>query len=190
MDGRNFFESRGISFGRRSASTVPRLGVFISHSRRDKDKARDVARALEASRVDYYFDENDEELQLADEQGDHLKVVHCIEYGLKACSHLLGIITENTKDSWWVPYEIGSATGRSQDCAHLIDKEVAELPSYIKAATVIANKEALREWLPSERTKTSIASSVVIELNKRLAVACDYPAFIPADRVVGDLTFY
>lgn len=190
MDGRNLFESRWISFGSKSASAGPRFGVFISHSRGDKNKARDVARALEASKVDYYFDENDEELQLADEQGDHLKVVQCIENGLRACSHLLGIITENTKDSWWVPYEIGSATGRSQDCAHLIDKDFSELPSYIKAAKVLANKEALREWLPSERAKAASTSSLLIELSKRLAVACDYPAFIPADRAVSELKFY
>jgi hypothetical protein len=190
MEGRNLFESRRIIFGSKFASAGPRLGVFISHSRRDKAKARDVARALKASKIDHYFDENDEELQLADEQGDHLKVVQCIENGLKACSHLLGIITENTKDSWWVPYEIGSATGRSRDCAHLIDKEVSELPSYIKAAKVLANKEALREWLPSERTKTARVSSLLIELNRKLAVASDYPAFIPAHRAVNELKFY
>src|SRR5207302_2068827 len=115
------------------ADADPRPGVFISHSRLDKEKARAVARALKASKVDYYFDQNDKELQLADEQNDDVKVVRCIENGIEVCSHLLGIITENTKNSWWVPYEIGRATGRERKCAHLIDKEVEKLPSYIKA---------------------------------------------------------
>lgn len=114
-------------------------------------------------------------LQLADEEGDHLMVVQCIEKGLAACTHLLGIITENTRESWWVPYEIGSATGRARDCAHLIDKEVSKLPSYVKAARILTNREMMRDWLPSETTKTARASSLIVELSKRLAVACDYP---------------
>ena len=97
MDGRNLFESFATeTFGGKLARGGPRTGVFISHSRLDKDKARAIARTLKASKVDYYFDENDEELQLADEQNDHLKVVRCIENGIEVCSHLLGIITENT----------------------------------------------------------------------------------------------
>jgi hypothetical protein len=191
MDGRNLFKSRWMeSFGSKSASAGPHLGVFISHSRLDKEKAREVADALEASQVDYYFDENDAELQLADEHGDHLKVVQCIENGLSVCSHLLGIITENTKDSWWVPYEIGSATGRAQACAHLIDEEVTKLPSYIQAARILANRDEMREWLPSETKKTASASHLIVELSKALAVACDYPSFIPTNRRVSDLTFY
>lgn len=75
MDGQNLFESRAMKLlGAEFASSDPRPGVFISHSRLDKQKARAVARALEASKVDYYFDENDKELQLADEHNDHLKV--------------------------------------------------------------------------------------------------------------------
>ncbi len=178
------------SFGSKSASAGPHLGVFISHRRLDKDKAQEVARALEASQVDYYFDENDVELQLADEQGDHLKVVQCIENGLAVCSHLLGMITENTKDSWWVPYEIGSATGRGQDCAHLVDREVAQLPSCIKAARILANREELREWLPSETAKTASASGSITERLIRLMAACDYLSFIPTNRQISDLTFY
>jgi hypothetical protein len=191
MDGRNLFKNRWMeSFGSKSASAGPQLGVFISHSRLDKEKAREVAHALQASKVDYYFDENDADLQLADEQGDHLKVVQCIENGLKACSHLLGIITENTKNSWWVRFEIGSATGRAQDCAHLIDEKVMKLPSYIKAGKILADREEMRKWLPSETVKTARASSIIIELSKILAVAGDYPSFLPSKRTINDLAFY
>ena len=175
------------SLGAKFAGGDPQPGVFISHSRLDKKKARAIARALKESKVDYYFDEDDEELQVADEQNNHLKVVGCIENGIEMCSHLLGIITENTKDSWWVPYEIGSANGRERKCAHLIDEEVNKLPSYIKAAPLITNREELRKWLPSEVTKTS---GSIIELARRLAQLLDYPDFIPADRSVNDLTFY
>lgn len=187
MDGRNLFESRGIkTIDAKFAGPYPRADVFISHSRLDKQKARAVAKTLEASEVDYYFDENDEQLQLADEQNDDLKIVRCIENGIEVCSHLLGIITENTCQSWWVPYEIGSATGRKRGFAHLIDKEVNKLPSYMKAAKILANREELRKWLPSEANETS----GFIELARRIAELLDYPDFVPADRSVNELTFY
>jgi hypothetical protein len=122
MDGRNLFESRGtFAFRMRKSSAGPQSGVLISYSRRDRETAREVADALRASRIDYYLDEDDEELQIADEQEKHTIVVQRIEAGLAACTHLMGIITQNTKDSWWVPYEIGSAKGhdRSSDSAPL-----------------------------------------------------------------------
>ena len=188
MDGGNLFESRATkTLDAKLAAPHPRPGVFISHSRLDKEKERVFDRASEASNIDYYFDENDEELQIADEQNNHLKVVGCIENGIEMCSHLLGIITENTKDSWWVPYEIGSANGRGRECAHVIDKEVNKLPSYIKAAPLITNRADLRNWLPFEVTKTS---GSIVELARRLAQLLDYPDFIPPNRSVNDLTFY
>src|SRR5947209_1982984 len=156
MNGQNLFESSSMKIlSAKLAGTYPRPGVFISHSSLDKDKARAVARALQASNVDYYFDQNDKELQLGDEQNDDLKVVRCIENGIEVCSHLLGIVTENTKDSWWVPYEIGSANGRERVCAHLIDRQVSELPSYIRAARVLTSRAELRDWLAFEVRRKS-----------------------------------
>jgi hypothetical protein len=185
MHGWNLFESRARKSVTKLAATRPRPGVFISHSRLDKEKARALARALQASKVDYYFDENDEELQLADERHDHLKVVQCIENGIQVCSHLLGIITENTKNSWWVRYEIGSANGRGRECAHLIDQEVDTLPSYIKAARIATNREALRKWLPTEHTGNAGAASRILEFSRKLAAEVDYPDFIPNNPFIG-----
>jgi hypothetical protein len=177
-------------FGTKFASSDQHMAVFISHSRLDKEKARSIARALEASNVDYYFDENDEELQLADEQSNHLKVTPCIESRIKVCSYLLGIITENAKESWWMPYEIGSASGRGRDCAHLIDREVNKLPSYIRAARALTNRADLRKWLTSELSGTAGATSTILELSSRLAAEVDYPDLIPTNRSLADLTFY
>jgi TIR domain-containing protein len=188
MNGRNLFESRRrLAFGRRKVRAEPDLGVFISHSHLDKDKAREVAGVLQASKVDYYLDEEDEELQIADEHHNHGAVVQRIEAGLMACTHLLGLITENTKNSWWVPYEIGSATGHARNCAHLIDAEVKQLPSYIQTATIIPDRLALRDWLPKQRGRRSLAT--LLELTQLLAAACDYPEFIPDHRGIDELTF-
>lgn len=186
MNGRNLFESRGkFAFGTGKASTGPQPGVFISHSSLDRDKAREIADALRVSRVDYYFDEEDDELQLADKGQEHVKVVGRIEAGLAACTHLLGLITKNTRESWWVPYEIGGASGRGRQCAHLIDGEVCTLPSYIQAATILAGRQDLRSWLP----KTPRRQSAIFNLTETLLAACEHLTFVPENRSVDDLNF-
>lgn len=137
-----FFEKRSFASERDC--------VFISHSSIDKPAAREAAELILSLGVDIYFDENDDGLQQADKSGDDRKVVECIETGITNSTLLLGIITEKTKESWWVPYEIGSATGRRTPHAHLITKEVQALPSYIRASTIIESLKALKNWLPRQ----------------------------------------
>jgi len=69
----------------------------------------------------------------------------------------------------------------------LIDKEVNEVPSYIKAARVLTNRTDLREWLASEVNRKS---SDFNELVEALTAEVDYPDFVPANRSLDDLTFY
>lgn len=194
MAGRNLFENRVKNAAVTESVTFASGGspaVFISHSRYDKEKARELAHALMKAEVDIYFDEQDTDLQLADERNDHPKVVECIDAGLVACTHLLGIITENTKDSWWVPYEIGGARGRKRICAHLIDKEVKSLPSYIQAEMVLADKSELKTWLPTRFVKSaSNANPFEVLLETISKAIITYPSFVSENRAKSDLTFY
>jgi hypothetical protein len=76
MNGRNLFESRSQRvFGTMLANTGSQPGVFISHSHLDQDKAREVADALRASRVDYHLDEENEELRIPNAPEKHAIVV-------------------------------------------------------------------------------------------------------------------
>jgi TIR domain len=187
--GRNLFESRGV----KTASSKPEIAVFISHSRLDKCEARKVASYLIKCGIDVYFDEKDAALQLADANDDHLNVVRCIEDGLSNCTHLLGIITENTKKSWWVPYEIGGATGRQRACAHLIDGQVKNLPSYVKAATILADRGALTDWLSNIPIKKTARVETIIErLNRTINFSTAESMeldFLPAKRAGSDITY-
>lgn len=190
MAGRNLFESQRIcksedvEGGRSSANNA----VFISYSRPDKEKAQAMANFLAAMEIDYYLDAEDVDLQLAGGLNDHQKVVACIESGLETCTHLLGIITENTKHSWWVPYEIGSATGRGRKHGLLLDKDVDELPSYIKAGKLLVDHDDLQDWLhdllgahDSEQRLRAALGGEKIQLQR--------PGFIPETRSKRDLTF-
>jgi hypothetical protein len=123
-----------------------RIKIFVSHRSADKDIAREISSELNKMGLDIYFDEKDPVLQNADKNGDDDAVIKCIEYGLQNCSHLLGIISENTVDSWWVPYEIGYTKGRGKDSAYLIQGSVSRIPSYMKISRRLASKEDVIAW--------------------------------------------
>jgi hypothetical protein len=130
-------------FNRYGQSKGPSPCVFISHSSIDKPFARQVANALTSMRLDIYFDEHDQCIKNLSGQTQDERVVRCIEAGLDGSSHLLGLISKNTKESWWVPYEIGGAAGRRHGCAHLVSAEVQRLPAYIKAARLLLDQDDL-----------------------------------------------
>lgn len=98
---------------------VPPAGerVFISHRQADKPLAEAVAAVLDAQGVHYWFDRDDEDTRRAAELGmaGDLALVHSIERGIRHCSQMLGLLSAETRGSWWVPYEIGF--GRSQHAA-------------------------------------------------------------------------
>lgn len=167
--------------------------VFISYSRADKAQAFVVAEMIKDLGIDIYIDQNDQALQLADESNDHRKVVECIEDGITHCAVLLGIITENTKNSWWVPYEIGSANGHGRPHAHLITKEVRRLPSYIKASTILPSLDSLDEWLAGNVPDKKNDRHLFLERIERISRGHYKSASVdpvPMNRSISDLSFY
>lgn len=188
MPGRNLFETyQRFTIGTKmGAASISDACVFISHKKEDKDKAREVAEFLLRLSVDIYFDENDKILAAARDLNDAEQMVKCIEDGLNRCTHLLGVITQNTKGSWWVPYEIGGATGRHRECAHLITGEVTELPLYVSVAKILPDVESLENWVPSSGTTSANAQ---LRLLEKLAATLSPPKCIPRSRSLGTISF-
>ncbi|MDF1738625.1 MAG: toll/interleukin-1 receptor domain-containing protein [Verrucomicrobiales bacterium] len=187
---------KGINqFGRieKQAHATEPNAVFISYSRRDKNQALEAANSVKGLGIDIYFDENDYMLQVADEKEEHGKVVSCIEDGLSNSAALLGIVTENTKESWWVPYEIGNASGRQKPHAHLITGEVTHLPSYIKASTILPDMNTLDRWLLNTLEtkldqKELLARLVWMKLRSHQKSAS--ATSIPISRSIDELVFF
>ncbi len=67
----------------------------------------------------------------------------CIERGLWPATRLLGIISKNTKGSWWVPFEFGVARHKQVPISLLLLEDVDELPSYLKLPTVEVIKDSI-----------------------------------------------
>ncbi|MGD1889520.1 MAG: hypothetical protein ACFB15_02790 [Cyclobacteriaceae bacterium] len=104
MKGKNLFY-KDSSYQRKS---LDEPCVFISHRMADLETARAVASYLtDTVAVNIYFSDDEEALQQADREQDHQKIVDYIQRGLDLSTHVLGIISNRTKGSWWVPFELG-----------------------------------------------------------------------------------
>lgn len=184
MPGRNLFEA-GASFAVASSPCV-----FISYRRVDLDEAKGLAAALLAAGINIYFDENDECLNGASEDTDPERVLECIESGLRISSHLLGIVTSDTRGSWWVPYEIGATRFSRKECAFLIDPGVDKLPAYMRVSTILQDRKALRNWLPSLRNTAGVSGAKILQETLDRLELTAFPKFMPSQRDLSDITFY
>jgi hypothetical protein len=112
--------------------------VFISHQKLDREPCAQIAKYLIAVGIDVYFDEFDKELQVATQNNDPLGVVTAIKKGVNQSTHMLCVISPNTLNSKWVPFEVGYGYDKTQ-LATLTLKGIknSELPDYIKIAPII-----------------------------------------------------
>ena len=137
------------------------MKIFISHKREDQVTAGLIAKRLrERHRVDSYLDVFDPHSSKA---GDDL--AEYIRARMEACTELMAVVSEKTKDSWWVPWEIGVATEKDyaistyaagncrvpiylQKWPYL--KSYDELDTYVRVASRVQ-----RETLPDRYSKAA-----------------------------------
>ena len=142
MSGRNIAESASLQM--RSSSSPC---IFISYRSRDASAAGAVASYLMQSLgCDVYYSNNDAHLKDAVFAGNHEAIVTSIDRALKACSHLLTIVSNQTKGSWWVPYDFGASRINDRVIALLLLEEVTELPSFMKIAKILRDSDDLDKW--------------------------------------------
>lgn len=125
-----------------------RLCVFISHKKEDQHIAIELGEFLtKTMNVDIYLDIYDPELQEAVSVENDAKIVKSIVDGLKLSDILLCIISDKTKLSWWVPYEIGMADNLGVKIASIRTKEVDDFPSFLKIKKTLNNISELVEFV-------------------------------------------
>jgi hypothetical protein len=101
--------------------------IFISHQRLDSLLAGKVVYRLNFRHsIDFYLDVIDPfESQSGDELADHLREQ------LGKCTQLMAVVSENTKASWWVPWEIGVASEKEYPIATYAGDNT-QLPGYLE----------------------------------------------------------
>ena len=108
--------------------------VFISHRSTDKKEAAAIAGYIKDCGLDVYIDVDDKGLQLATAKDDAQGIVDFIHKGLLQSTHILVLISDDTRESWWVPYEIGygEKSGKQIASMMLVQDKVDAFPDYLK----------------------------------------------------------
>ena len=112
-----------------------RTCVFISHKKEDAQEAKKLANYIMDSGIDVFFDENDPVLNNPEKNIDPVVVTTAINEALEKSTNMICVVSEKTKESWWVPYEIGYVWNNKgfthSSMAILILKSITELPEYL-----------------------------------------------------------
>jgi hypothetical protein len=134
------------------ANSLPRAErVFISHRSFDKPLAAAIASLLESLSVHYWFDRDDEDLRRAAALGmaGDQRVVHAIDRGIRHSSRTIGLLSWDTRGSWWVPYEIGASRLSGGSVSFLVLSSIREmeaLPEYVRLVANYWSVDELVRW--------------------------------------------
>ena len=101
------------------------MKVFISHKDADGVQALQIKKEFEKYGVSAYLDVLDSDIKVGGEQ-----LTNHIRKNLNSCSDLIVVMSEKTKSSWWVPFEIGMSAQIDMPTATFLSQMVA-LPDYL-----------------------------------------------------------
>lgn len=117
------------------------MKIFISHKQEDEIKAIEVQQTLDSCGVETYLDLLDDDIS-----GDGEELTQHIRKSMDKCSDVIVILSEETKNSWWVPFEIGMATEKNMRIANYLVSYV-ELPDYLEYWPRLKNQDDVLKYI-------------------------------------------
>jgi hypothetical protein len=143
------FKNSYLSSVRHFSSSDP--CIFISHKTEDKKDAADLAKYIEEAGIDVFFDANDENLNNPEVLKNPARVTAAINNALSKSTHMIAVVSNKTKESWWVPYEIGFAaknnSGSESIRALFIKGFTQQTPEYLDIIRKIKSTDDLDSFL-------------------------------------------
>ncbi len=101
------------------------IKVFISHKKEDSNLALQLKKAFEDQGVSAYLDILDTSMNLG---GKYL--TEHIKNQLNRCTDIIVVMSEKTKKSWWVPFEIGMSAQKNMPTVTFLNQNLS-LPDYL-----------------------------------------------------------
>jgi hypothetical protein len=136
--------------------------VFISHRQIDKAAALRMAWLANQHRFDYWLDVLDPFLFAAGKcinltpYQHALLIAAIVELALLNCTHVIALITANSKGSSWIPYEYGRVKDSALTDTHAaawFDSSCSRLlsvPEYFHLGPKLRTKTEVDAWFDSE----------------------------------------
>ena len=132
------------------------MPVFISYRHSDRPQALAINTRLVHANIKTYFDVLDLESQTTDD------ITGVITRNITACTHLLAVISENTAQSWWVPFEIGEATiSNRRICSYQAGPSA--LPLYLDKWPKLSGDTDLNFFIDAYREEVLTKRSIGLE---------------------------
>ena len=117
------------------------MKFFISHKKEDTNKAIEIAHALHNFNVDYYLDAFDSTIS-----SNPKKLTDHIKNEMEKCSDIIVVISEKTKKSAWVYFEVGiAAHAQKATSTYMIDD--TQLPEFLEYWPTLKNSNDLRAYI-------------------------------------------
>jgi hypothetical protein len=101
------------------------MKVFISHKKEDELVAMQIAIRLKKNNVEYYLDTLDPTIA-----GSGERLTEHIKNSLGTCTDIIVVMSEKTRYSQWVPFEVGMAARTDMPTATYLSREVL-LPDFL-----------------------------------------------------------
>lgn len=156
------------------------IKVFISHKNSDAVLAERVNRRIRGNGIETYLDIIDDALEKdGPDLADHLLG------RMGECQQLVAVVSSSTKNSWWVPWEIGVGSEKGFLMASFSYSYV-QLPSYLEKWPALHSDRDIdlycqyskrtdaeigrRSWL-TEQQELSFRKNKALNFHKRLRTA-------------------
>lgn len=130
------------------------MKIFISHKKEDEYTAFGIQQVLENMRIEAYLDILDDTIS---DNGE--KLTKHIREKLRECSDVIVVLSDNTKRSWWVPFEIGMATEKDMPIANYLTS-YEKLPEYLEYWPRLKNQQDVKKYV---EVRNKVARRVVLE---------------------------
>ena len=126
-----------------------KVTTFISHQKNDTGTATAIAERLKITHgIGIYLDCFDNAAVDGPALANHLK------NQMGKCNNLIAVVSEATKDSWWVPWEIGVASEKNYPLAtYAVERTV--LPGYLKIWPYLRNNSELDVYAKDVKAELS-----------------------------------
>ena len=117
------------------------ISIFISHKKEDGETAALIAKELNRINVHCYLDLLDTQMtQNGKELTDHIK------NNLNKCTDIIVVMSEITKLSQWVPFEVGMSAQKDMPTATFLQANVS-LPEYLEYWPRLKKPEDILEYV-------------------------------------------
>jgi hypothetical protein len=140
------------------------IKVFLSHQRADSVKAAEISTRLSSKHgIQSYLDVIDPYLGKPGED-----LARHIRAEMSKCTQLLAVVSYNTKESQWVPWEIGVATEKDFPLATFANYTSA-VPEFLRAWPYLRTLEDVDKYAEASKRGDYVVITKRSTLNEGLA---------------------